>query len=116
MRRSFSLIGSLAVIGPLAALGLAAAPAAGAQTRGSHETFRVVADHLSNPRGLSPAPHGGLYLAEAGHAGKTCFGGGHAGTTCIGLTGSFDLVTKHGVKRLVTGLISGASGKTGVEI
>jgi hypothetical protein len=39
--------------------------------------------------------------------------GGEQGTTCLGLTGSFDLVTKHGVKRLVTGLISG-SGKGGV--
>ena len=39
--------------------------------------------------------------------------GGEQGTTCIGLTGSFDLVTKHGVKRLVTGLISG-SGEGGV--
>jgi hypothetical protein len=71
----------------------------------------VVADHLNNPRGLAPAPGGGLYLAEAGRAGKTCFDSGH---TCIGLTGSFDLVTKHSVKRLVTGLISGASEKTGV--
>ena len=39
--------------------------------------------------------------------------GGEQGTTCLGLTGSFDLVTKHGVKRLVTGLISGA-GEGGV--
>ena len=114
MRRLFSLVGAAAVIGPLAAVGIATAPAAGAQTRGHPGTFRVVADHLSNPRGLAPAPGGGLYLAEAGRAGKTCFGGGHAGTTCIGLTGSFDLVTRHGVKRLVTGLISGASNKTGV--
>ncbi len=39
--------------------------------------------------------------------------GGEQGTTCLGLTGSFDLVTRHGVKRLVTGLISG-SGEGGV--
>ena len=39
--------------------------------------------------------------------------GGEQGTTCLGLTGLFDLVTKHGVKRLVTGLISG-SGEGGV--
>jgi sugar lactone lactonase YvrE len=39
--------------------------------------------------------------------------GGEQGTTCLGLTGSFDLVTRHGVKRLVTGLISG-SGQGGV--
>jgi hypothetical protein len=39
--------------------------------------------------------------------------GGEQGTTCLGLTGSFDLVTPGGVKRLVTGLISG-SGEGGV--
>src|SRR6185437_8935151 len=50
---------------------------------------------------------------EAGRGGKVCVKGGEQGTTCIGLTGSFDLVTKHGVKRLVTGLISGA-GEGGV--
>jgi hypothetical protein len=73
----------------------------------------VVADHLSNPRGLAPGRDGGLYLAEAGSGGDTCVSGGPGGTTCIGLTGSFDLVTGHGVKRLVTGLISG-SGEGGV--
>ena len=113
MRRLFSLASAIAVIGPLAAVGVAAAPAASAQARAHHGTFRVVADHLNNPRGLAPAPRGGLYLAEAGRGGKTCVGGGEQGTTCVGLTGSFDLVTKHGVKRLVTGLISG-SGKGGV--
>ena len=39
--------------------------------------------------------------------------GGEQGTTCVGKTGSFDLVTRHGVKRVVTGLIS-ASGEGGV--
>jgi hypothetical protein len=34
-------------------------------------------------------------------------GGGEQGTTCVGKTGSFDLVTTDGVKRIVTGLISG---------
>jgi hypothetical protein len=87
--------------------------AAGAQTLGHHWRVSVVASHLSNPRGLAPAPGGGLYLAEAGSGGSSCVAGGEQGTTCIGLTGSFDLVTRHGVKRLVTGLISG-SGAGGV--
>src|SRR5215469_5443993 len=113
MRRLFSLVGAATVIGPLAAVGIATAPAAGAQTRGHPGTFRVVADHLNNPRGLAPAPGGGLYLAEAGRGGKTCISGGEMGTLCLGLTGSFDLVTRHGVKRLVTELFSG-SGKGGV--
>ena len=33
--------------------------------------------------------------------------GGEQGQTCVGLTGSFDLVTSHGVKCIVTGLLSG---------
>jgi sugar lactone lactonase YvrE len=118
MRRPFSLTGGLAVMASLAVLGVTAAPAAGAQAaaghaRGSTAAFRVIADHLSNPRGLAPAGHGGLYLAEAGSGGDTCVSGGPEGTTCVGLTGSLDLVTEHGVQRLVTGLISG-SGEGGV--
>jgi hypothetical protein len=124
MRKPFSLIGSIAVLGPLAALVAAASPAAAAPAAaapavtwahagGHHATFRVVADHLGNPRGLAPAPNGGLYLAETGSGGGTCVPGGPGGTTCVGLTGSFDLVTRHGVQRLVTGLIS-ASGEGGV--
>jgi sugar lactone lactonase YvrE len=73
----------------------------------------VVASHLNNPRGLSPAPGGGLYLAEAGSGGDFCIPGGEEGDTCPGLTGSFDLVTAGGVQRLVTGLIS-VSGDGGV--
>jgi sugar lactone lactonase YvrE len=72
-----------------------------------------VADHLNNPRGLSPAPGGGLYLAEAGSGGDVCLGGGPEGETCVGLSGSFDRVSASGVKRIVTGLLSG-SGAGGV--
>ena len=111
MRKPFRMIGTFAVLGPLAALGVAAAPMAGAQTHGHGETFRVVAEHLNNPRGLAPAPHGGLYLAEAGSGGDHCFSGGPEGQSCVGRTGSVDLVTGHGVKRLVTGLISGTGGE-----
>jgi hypothetical protein len=87
--------------------------AAGAQTPGHHGRVSVVASNLNNPRGLAPAPGGGLYLAEAGSGGSSCVDGGEQGTACLGLTGSFDLVTGHSVKRLVTGLISG-SGAGGV--
>ena len=107
------MTGGVAALGLATALALAAPSAAGAQTQGHYKKFTVVADHLNNPRGLSPAPHGGLYLAEAGSGGKVCISGGEQGTTCLGKTGSFDLVTKHGVKRIVTGLISG-SGEGGV--
>jgi hypothetical protein len=96
-----------------ATLAVTTPSAAGAQTRGHHEGFKVVADHLNNPRGLSPAPGGGLYLAEAGSGGAVCVAGGEQGQTCVGLTGSFDLVTSLGVKRIVTGLLSG-SGQGGI--
>ena len=114
MSRTRIAIGMSTAVGVAAALGVMAAPTAGAQARGHDRTFAVVADHLNNPRGLSPAPGGGLYLAEAGSGGKTCTGGGPEGETCPGLTGSFDLITKSGgVKRIITGLIS-ASGAGGV--
>lgn len=112
MRRTRIAIGMSTAVGVVAALAVIAAPTAGAQARGQ-DAFVVVASHLNNPRGLSPAPGGGLYLAEAGHGGKTCVSGGPEGEICPGLTGSFDLITTNGVKRLVTGLFS-ASGAGGV--
>ena len=112
-RRRLGVMGGVTAVGLAAAMALTTPSAAGAQTLGHHWRVSVVASHLNNPRGLSPAPGGGLYLAEAGSGGATCVPGGEEGQTCIGLTGSFDLVTRHGVKRLVTGLISG-SGPGGV--
>jgi hypothetical protein len=108
-------IATLTAAGLIATLGVAAAPAAGAHPAWNHEGFTVVADHLNNPRGLSPAPDEGLYLAEAGAGGHVCVGGGPAGQTCVGLTGSLDRVSAEGggVRRIVTGLIS-ASGPGGV--
>ena len=114
-RRRLIVTGGVTALGLATALALAAPSAAGAQTRtqGHHNKVTVIADHLNNPRGLAPAPGGGLYLAEAGRGGTACVDGGEEGKTCFGKTGSFDLVTKHGVKRIVTGLIS-ASGEGGV--
>jgi hypothetical protein len=105
-------IGMSTAAGVLAALGVMAVPAT-AHARGHHKAFVVIASHLNNPRGLSRAPGGRLYLAEAGSGGKVCVSGGEEGKTCIGLTGSFDVVSRGGVKRIVTGLIS-ASGPGGV--
>ena len=73
-RRPLTLIGGLAVLGLAATLAVTTPSAVGAQTRGHHEEFKVVADHLNNPRGLSPAPGGGLYLAEAGSGGEPMCG------------------------------------------
>ena len=57
-RRPPTLFGVLAALGLAAALVVATPSAAGAQTRGHHEGLKVVADHLNNPRGLSPAAGG----------------------------------------------------------
>lgn len=111
-RRRLSVAGGAAAVGLACVMALTTPSAAGAQTLGHHWRVSVVASHLDNPRGLSATPHG-LYLAEAGSGGSACVAGGEQGTTCLGLTGSFDLVTPGGVKRLVTGLVSG-SGEGGV--
>ncbi len=115
MGRSTIGIATLTAAGLIGGLAVVAAPAAGAHTGGSQQAFTVVADHLNNPRGLSRAPDGGLYLAEAGAGGSVCVSGGPTGTTCLGLTGSLDRVSTDGdgVQRIVTGLISG-SGPGGV--
>ena len=115
MRRTRIAIGISTAVGVAAALGVMAAPTAGAQARGENPSsgVTVIASHLNNPRGLAWGPGGSIFLAEAGRGGKTCLSGGPEGETCIGLTGSFDLISKGGVKRLATGLIS-ASGKGGV--
>jgi hypothetical protein len=113
MGRARILTGLFTIAGLVAAVGVMTAPAAGARTGGQHHGFAVVADRLGNPRGLWPAPGGGLYLAEAGSGGDVCVPGGPAGQRCFGLNGSFDRVGAGGVQRLVTGLIS-ASGPGGV--
>ncbi len=113
MGRSRILTGIFTTAGLVAAVAVMTAPAAGARASGHHEGFAVVAGHLNNPRGLSAAPGGGLYLAEAGSGGGVCVTGGPEGETCLGLTGSFDRVSTGGVQRIVTGLISG-SGPGGV--
>jgi len=106
MSRARFAIGMSTAAAVATALGVMAAPAAGAGTHGHGAGFVVIASHLNNPRGLSRAPDGGLYLAEAGAGGKSCVSGGPEGNVCPGLTGSFDLITNGHVKRIVTGLIS----------
>jgi hypothetical protein len=112
-RRRLKATGGTAALGLAAITALTVPSAAGAQTFGHHGRVTVVASHLNNPRGLSPALGGGFYLAEAGSGGSACVPGGEQGTSCFGLTGSFDLVTNHGARRLVKGLIS-VSGPGGV--
>ncbi|MBV9208644.1 MAG: ScyD/ScyE family protein [Actinobacteria bacterium] len=110
MGRSPVRMATLAAVGLMAAWGVAAAPAAGAHPNGNQKEFTVVADHLNNPRGLSPARDGALYLAEAGAGGHVCVGPS-GNQTCVGLTGSLDRVSTEGggVQRIVKGLISTSS-------
>jgi hypothetical protein len=107
MGRARILAGLFTAAG-LAAAVVMTAPAAGARPSGHQTAIAVLADHLNNPRALSPAPGGGLYLAEGGSGGDVCVGGGPEGEICVGLTGSFDRVSSDGVERVVTGLLSGA--------
>lgn len=110
MRRRSLVTGFVAVVVASTGAALVAAPAEASGTPGIH----VVASHLNNPRGLTMSADGHLYLAEAGRGGAThCFTDPVMGTTCAGLTGSIDLVTSHGVSRLVSGLVS-VAGQGGV--
>ncbi len=62
---------------------LAAVPAAGAQAPD------VVAEGLSNPRGMSFGPGGDLYVAESGRGGDgRCLPSGDDQTQCYGATGA----------------------------
>jgi len=96
--------------GLVAAMGLMTAPAAGAHASGNPKAFAVVSGHLNNPRGLVPAPGGGLFLAEAGSGGDICVADGPQGETCLGLTGSFDRVSTSGVTRIEVGLPGPTAG------
>jgi hypothetical protein len=82
----------------LAAAALFARPAA------ADPGTTVLLTGLDNPRGLTFAPNGALFVAEAGHGGAPC--GAGPGLTCYGLTGA---VTRywHGEQaRVATGLPS----------
>jgi hypothetical protein len=72
----------------------------------------VVARQLNNPRQLSLLSKDGVLLvAEAGKGGKKCVSGPE-GESCIGATGSIrsiSLKNKWKPKRIVSGLLSGAS-------
>lgn len=86
------------------ALALTAAPAQAAD-------YEVVASGLDNPRLLSFAPDGALYVAEAGAGGTdNCVTHPDLGEFCFGLTGAITRVRPHGPdKQVVTGLPSVAS-------
>ncbi len=87
-----------AMIAAAAAAGAVVAPANGA-------TMTVVADNLNNPRGVTIAPDGAVYVAEAGKAGPTCIGPPDD-QACAALSGSITRVRDGVARRVVRGLAS----------
>jgi hypothetical protein len=96
-----------AVAGIAAALLAAVAVPAAAQG----PAVTVVADNLDNPRGVTAAPDGGIYVAEAGKAGPTCFGEGDE-QACVAFSSAITRYADGVAKRVVTGLLS-AGGRDG---
>ena len=77
------------------------------------EEPQVIASGLNNPRGLSFAPDGALYIAEAGTGGAgPCFQGPE-GPACYGHSGSVTRVSHKSQRRVLTGLPSYGGEGTG---
>ncbi|MBM7787253.1 ScyD/ScyE family protein [Tenggerimyces flavus] len=78
-------------------------------TAGGKGGVRVVASGLDNPRGLTFANNGTLYVAEAGKGGAgPCFEGPE-GNVCFGTSGAITKVSHGKQKRIVTGMPSTAA-------
>ena len=92
----------LAVAAASAVVCLAGATAAEAAT------VETVAKRLNNPRGVSVAPDGSVYVASAGKGGPNCFGKGEQ-RQCLGNTGSIVRVAGGGKSKVAGGFVSGAS-------
>lgn len=105
-----SLLRRLAVVVAtvLAMTGLAAV-AADADAHQVQEPIGVVAEGLNNPRHISVARNGRIWVAEAGYGGSTLVEtplGGNAGPQCVGTSGSISVIVRGEVRREVTGLPS----------
>ncbi len=77
------------------------------QVQAATPGYTVIADHLNNPRGITVAPNGDVYDAEAGAGGSSC---GHG--TCVGFTGSVLRVHDGVALPVLSGLLS-AAGRDG---
>ena len=69
-------------------------------------SMKIVARGLDNPRGLSLAPNGALFVAEAGEGGDECFGGGPEGRSCYGESGAVTRIKNGNQARVVRDLPS----------
>ncbi len=74
---------------------------------GGDATWKVVADHLNNPRQIA-VDGKAVYVAEAGKGGDRCLGEGEE-QVCVGFTGSITRVKEGRAVRVQTGLVSVAS-------
>jgi len=76
----------------------------------AQSAWEVVATGLDNPRGLSFAPNGDLYVAEAGRGGNGACVQGPEGLACYGASGAVTRITSLATtpkqERVVTGLPS----------
>ena len=103
-RHAFRLSAALATLAYAAIFVSSSAPL------DARATLEVIADGLSNPRGLNFAPDGALYVAEAGSGGAgPCIVNSNSVLVCYGPTGSITRITLRGGQsqtRVVTGLPS----------
>lgn len=83
-------------------------------TTAQEPTVEVLAEGLTNPRGVKVADDGSVYVAEAGAGGDECMMVSFAGAeqeACFGPTGAVIRVSADGVERVVEGLASQAAGE-----
>lgn len=101
----------LALLGPVAAM---PADAAHRPATRSPVIYRTVAHGLHNPRGVTFASTGAMYVAEAGKGGSgPCLLGGGGTTVCFGRTGSVMRVQHGRQHRVLQGLASLADPASG---
>jgi hypothetical protein len=79
---------------------------AGSVSASATARLTVVAEGLNNPRGITFAPDGTLYVAEAGKGGSGPCQAGPEGRTCFGKSGSITRIRYGQQRRVVTGLPS----------
>jgi hypothetical protein len=115
LRRRYQVLRLLAVVSILSALAVLDLRAHDAAARSS---FRVIASHLDNPRGLAVGSNGALYVAEAGQGGSgRCIPGPEgSGEVCYGATGAVTRIWRGRQARIATGLPSLAGSDGGFAV
>jgi sugar lactone lactonase YvrE len=68
--------------------------------------IEIVAEGLVAPRGVTIAPDGSIYVAEAGSGGETCMPGPRGGDMCMGPSGGVTRVADGTSSRVIEGLPS----------